>query len=197
MKNNIAFFDFDGTITTKDTMLALARFICGSSKFYLGMAVLSPSLIGMKFSLLSKKAAKEKFLKHFFGEIPIEEFNEQCRLFTEQRLPSLLKKEALDAIHMHQASNTPIVVVSASAENWVAPWCMQNNLGCIASRLELKNKRLTGKLAGENCNGIEKVNRIKEQFDLADFSDVYCYGDTSGDNQMLEIASHSFYRSYQ
>ena len=197
MKKNIAFFDFDGTITTHDTMLELARFTSGNLRYLLGMTKLSPWLVAMKISMVSKKTAKEKLLSYFFGGMSIQEFDENCRLFSMQRLPSLLKKEAMAAIEGHMAAQTPVVVVSASAENWVAPWCRQNKLQCIASRLELKNEKITGKLAGKNCNGIEKVSRIKEFFNLADFSNVYCYGDTSGDTEMLAIATYPFYRCYQ
>ncbi len=197
MKKNIAFFDFDGTITTKDTMLELARFTAGNFRYFAGMAAISPWLIAMKFSLVSKISAKEKLLTYFFAGMPVDEFDKKCQEFTTQMLPALIKKEAMAAIDAHRASDTAVVVVSASAENWVAPWCKQNNIQCIASRLELVDKKLTGKLYGENCNGIEKVSRIKELFNLADFNNVYCYGDTGGDTDMLAIATHPFYRCYQ
>jgi len=197
LAKSIAFFDFDGTITTHDSMLELARFSAGSLKYVTGMCLLSPWLVAMKLSLLSKKTAKEKLLRHFFGGMPIKKFEEHCLLFTMQRLPSIIKKEAMAAIQLHLSAQTPVVVVSASAENWVAPWCQQNNLQFIATRLELKNDQVTGKLSGENCNGNEKVSRIKEMFNLADFSNVYCYGDTSGDKMMLQMGTHPFYRCYQ
>ncbi len=197
MKKNIAFFDFDGTITTQDTMLELARFTSGGLKFFIGITQLSPWLVAMKLSLVRKKTAKEKLLAYFFGGMSIQEFDKKCIEFTTQRLPSLIKKEAMAAIESHRAAQTPVVVVSASAENWVAVWCKQNNIECIASRLELIDNRITGKLRGENCNGMEKVSRIKELFNLADFGNVYCYGDTGGDKEMLAIATHPFYRCYQ
>lgn len=197
LKKNIAFFDFDGTITTHDTMLELARFTAGDLRFFVGMAAIAPWLVAMKLSLVSKKSAKEKLLRYFFGGMPIAAFDKKCMEFTTQRLPALIKQEAMDAIDAHRATETPIVVVSASAENWVAPWCRENNIQCIASRLELVDEKVTGKLSGENCNGIEKVSRIKECFNLADYSYVYCYGDTSGDTNMLAIATHPFYRCYQ
>lgn len=197
MEKNIAFFDFDGTITSKDTMLELARYSSGNLRYLVGMMQLAPVLLAMKISLVSKTVAKERFLQHFFGEMDIRDFDEKCRLFSEQRLPALMKPEAMAVLEGHLAAQTPVVVVSASAENWVAPWCRQRNLGCIASRMELKNERLTGRLQGENCNGIEKVSRIKELFNLADFTNIYCYGDTEGDREMLAIATHPFYQCYQ
>jgi len=47
-----------------------------------------------------------------------------------------------------------------------------------------------------NCNGKEKVSRIKEAFNLADFETVYAYGDSSGDKEMLAIATHAHFRPF-
>lgn len=197
MDKTIAFFDFDGTITTQDTMLELARFSAGNTNYWLGMVKLSPGLVAMKFSLLSKEKAKERFLKYFFGGKTVGEFDELCRLFTAQRLPLLIKKEALSEINRHHSAHTPVVIVSASGENWVAPWCRQNNIQCIATRLEIRDDKITGLLDGKNCNGIEKVSRIKACFNLADFNNIYCYGDTNGDKPMLALATKPFYRVFK
>jgi phosphatidylglycerophosphatase C len=197
LQKKIAFFDFDGTITTKDTMLELAKHSHGFTGYWFGMFLLSPWLLAMKTGLLSKKKAKQKFLAYFFKNTDIKKFNADCVAFTATVIPRLVKKEALLAINRHREENTEIVVVSASAENWVAPWCIQNKLQYICTRLEIKEDKITGKLAGENCNGPEKVSRIKEQFDTADYTTIYCYGDSKGDQLMLQLATHPYYRLFR
>ncbi len=196
MQKSIAFFDFDGTITTKDTMLEFARYSKGTTGYRTGMLLISPWLIAMKLGMISKQAAKEKFLTYFFNNMKIEKFNDECLSFALNLLPRLIRQDALKAIKKYQEENTEVVVVSASAENWVAPWCIQNNLQYICTRLQVKDKKITGKLLGQNCNGPEKVNRIKEKFDTADYKNIYCYGDSRGDKPMLQLANHSFYRHF-
>jgi phosphatidylglycerophosphatase C len=196
LKKSIAFFDFDGTITKKDTMLELARFAKGNSGYLAGLCLISPWLVAMKFGLISKRAGKEKLLACFFGGTSIENFNLTCASFTEKIIPALIKKEALEEIKQHLREGTPVVIVSASAENWVAPWCEANKLLFICTKLQVTGKKITGKLNGENCNGKEKVNRIKELFNLENYSTVYCYGDTGGDKMMLDLASHPSYRKF-
>ena len=48
-----------------------------------------------------------------------------------------------------------------------------------------------------NCHGKEKVRRINEAFNLADYSSVYAYGDTPGDRYMLAIANYKFYKPFR
>jgi len=112
----------------------------------------------------------------------------------------------MKAIAKHQQENTVVVVVSASAENWLKPWCTKNNLTLLGTRLLEKNGTITGKILGNNCNGKEKVSRINgkekvsrinEIFNLTDFEKIYAYGDSSGDKEMLSIASNPHYRLFK
>ncbi len=197
MQKSIAFFDFDGTITTQDTMLELARFKSGWVPYFMGMFIISPWLVAMKLGVVSKQKAKEKMLTYFFGDTDLDTFNNYCIHFSKKKLPSIIKNQASVTIKTHLENDVPVVIVSASAENWVAPWCIENNLQFICTRLKIKDHKITGKLEGENCNGNEKVRRIKELFNLAEFDNIYCYGDTAGDKMMLGLATHAFYRSFK
>ncbi|MEP6712695.1 MAG: HAD-IB family hydrolase [Ferruginibacter sp.] len=197
MKKSIAFFDFDGTVTRKDTMLELARFSKGNLSYYIGLCILSPWLAGMKVGLINKVKAKEKLLAYFFGGTSLKSFTDLCISFSEKILPFLVREDAMATIEKFKKEKTSVVIVSASAENWVAPWCIKNNLPYISTRLMVSNNEITGKLCGENCNGIEKVIRIKKQFILGDYTDIYCYGDTEGDKMMLKLANHPYYRLFK
>ena len=197
MQKTIAFFDFDGTITTKDTMLELIKFSKGKPTYYLGMIKLSPYLIALKLKLISATQAKEKMLSYFFGGIDLITFNEQCKKFSETILPKLVRPMAIDKIKEHLNNNYEVVAVSASAENWISQWCIQNNINYLATRLEVINDKLTGKLSGPNCNGEEKVNRIKNKYSLPDYSTIICYGDTKGDKPMLQLATFAYYKPFR
>jgi len=66
-------------------------------------------------------------------------------------------------------------------KNWVAPWSDTLHVICLGSLLEVKDGHVTGKLVGKNCNGDEKVCRIKEVVHLTAYDTIYAYGDSSGD----------------
>lgn len=193
----IAFFDFDGTITRKDTLFEIIRFQKGAAVFYAGMALLSPLLVMFKLRLIANQKMKEIVLKFFFNNTPVEKFQQQCNAFCRERLPALLRPKALNAIAWHQAEGHKVYIVTASAENWVAPWSETLGVPCLGSRLQIKNGRVTGLLTGLNCNGNEKVCRIREAVHLTTFETIYAYGDSSGDREMLALAQHRGFRAFE
>ena len=88
------------------------------------------------------------------------------------------------------------MVVSASPENWIEQWSQNLHLELIASRLEVNEGKVTGKILGKNCHGNEKVSRIRELYDLSHYRIVAAYGDSSGDKPMLQLASKSYYKPF-
>ena len=48
----LALFDFDGTLYTKDSLIEFTKSAKGNVKFYQGMLMLSPFLIGLKIGIL-------------------------------------------------------------------------------------------------------------------------------------------------
>ena len=196
MKKGIAFFDFDGTITKKDTLLEFIKFTKGSFGFYLGFLLNLPYLIAYKLKIISNQSAKEKVLRFFFHGIAIEEFNRRCQEFAEQVVPKLVRTKALDEIERLKAMDVKVVVVSASPENWIEQWTKRLGLELIASRLEVSGGKVTGKILGKNCHGDEKVVRIKEVYDLTKYNIIAAYGDSGGDKPMLELADQAHYRPF-
>ncbi len=199
MDNNtscIAFFDFDGTITTKDSFLDFVKFARGPLRFYAGLLFLLPLLIGMKLKVVSAQRAKEKFLFHFFKRWSQSQFQQSAQEYSLNQMKEILIPKALEKIQWHQENKHEVVIVSASLESWLLPWCAKNNLQLIASRLAFQNEQLTAKLDGLNCNGVEKVNRIKNMYELSNYDLIYAYGNSSGDKEMLAVAHHSFYKYF-
>lgn len=195
--SELVLFDFDGTITTKDTLIEFVRYYRGHRRYIESMIMLSPILALYTFKIIPNWKAKQYFLsRHFRGE-NIDEFNKRCREFSTKVLPSLIRPKALDAIHAYHAQRATMAVVSASAENWVKPFCDQYGLLCLATKLEVKDKVITGKLSGKNCYGDEKVCRIKEEFDLSSFDRIIAYGDSSGDREMLQLAHQAHYKPWR
>ncbi|HEU4472166.1 MAG TPA: HAD family hydrolase [Flavisolibacter sp.] len=197
MKKRIAFFDFDGTITTKDTLLEFIKFSRGRSRFYLGFLLYSPYLVAYKLKLIPNQLAKEKVLRFFFSGMPVDTFRGLCEDFSVKALPALIRPKAVEEIRRLQRDGATVVIVSASPENWISYWASSLGLQLLGSRLEVKDGRLTGKILGSNCHGNEKVRRIEEKYDLSQYGEIYAYGDTSGDKPMLRLASSSFFKPFR
>lgn len=196
MKKRLAIFDFDGTITYKDTFLEFMKFYKGRMFFYSGFARLSPIMGMFMCKLIPNYKAKEAALSHFFKGEDIAEFNNKCQMFCDAIVPGLIIPKALEAIIAHQESGDRTVVISASAENWLAPWCKKYNLELIATKLEVKGGKITGKLLGQNCYGEEKECRLKSFLEITDYDEIFVYGDSPGDKNILKLATHPHYRYF-
>ncbi len=109
----------------------------------------------------------------------------------------LVRPAALSRVRWHQSQGHRIVLVSASLELLVEPWARTVGIhDVLATRLEVRDGRLTGRLHGRNCFGEEKVERLRALLgDLAGV-DLYAYGDGRGDRELLAAAQHPAYRMF-
>ena len=84
-----------------------------------------------------------------------------------------------------------VVVVSASLDVYLGPWCDRQGVDYICTTLEERDGRLTGSYFQGDCSR-RKVRRILQRYELARYSIVYAYGDSVEDREMLELA-HGVY----
>jgi len=197
VKKGIAFFDFDGTITTKDSLLEFIRFTRGNQRFLFGFLIHLHYIIAFKLKLVTNQKFKEKMLEYFYKGTPASEFESMCSGFAKNILPRFIRSGAIEEIKKLQESGSLVVTVSASPEEYLRIWAQGYGIQVIGSRLEVKNNSITGKIVGKNCHGPEKVRRILELHKMEDYEVVYAYGDTSGDLPMMELATNSFYRPFR
>jgi phosphatidylglycerophosphatase C len=209
VNRQIAFLDFDGTITTKDTLLEMIKFSKGSFRFYLGFLINSPWLLAWKAGVISNQRAKERMLTWFFGGMQLDAFQDTCNRFAATAIPNLIRPKALHEVRLLQEKGVEVVIVSASPSNWLQPWTDQLGTALLATRLETRNHppqpqpgvpvtiRLTGKILDRNCHGEEKVCRIRGSYDLSAYDNILAYGDSSGDKPMLALANHAFFKPFR
>jgi phosphatidylglycerophosphatase C len=197
LSQRIAFFDFDGTITTKDTLLEIIKYQRGTFRFYLGFLLNSPYLVAYKLKFISNQAAKERMLRYFFRKTPVEQFQQRCDAFAATIIPGLIRPKAIMEIEKLLTAGAEVVIVSASAGNWIRSWCNTMQVKLISTKLEVVNGAITGKINGRNCHGQEKVRRITASYDLSAYHEIYCYGDTEGDKPMLQLATFAFYKPFR
>lgn len=190
---HLALFDFDGTVTTRDSMLEFIRFAGGPARVIFGMGALWP--LGGLYLMngISSQKFTELLMRFFFRGVAQERVQELGEAFARSRLPRLVRPRALDRIRWHQENGHRVVVVSASFDVWLQPWCEENKLELLASRFEIRKGRVTGRFDGEECSGAEKVRRIRAFLNLQDYSRIYAYGDSPSDKPMLELAHESYF----
>lgn len=196
----IAVFDFDGTITRKDTLIEFIRFAKGSVALYWGMLLYLPWLILMKLHLYDNGKTKELVFGWFFHEMSLEQFNELGRAFYQTQADKLIYSEAKRKIEEHKSHGDIIVILSASIENWVQPFASALQAeGLLGTQAEVQNGVLTGRFATKNCYGAEKVNRLKTWLaaNVNEQPYIIAYGDSRGDKELLEFANEKHYKQFK
>ncbi|MGB0916930.1 MAG: HAD-IB family hydrolase [Flavobacteriales bacterium] len=196
-KNALALFDFDGTISNKDSFVKFMKFTHGKPVFVFKMAMGFLTFFGWKIGLVKSHYTKVKALRSFYKGWTEAQMDDARKRFTFEVIPKILFPKALERIAWHKEQGHRIIVVTASCGAWLKDWTSQMDLEIICTEMELKNGVYTGELSKPNCRGKEKVNRVKQHLSLDDYSEVYAYGNDHGDNQMLAIADHPHFREFE
>lgn len=193
MKRKIALFDFDGTLTSKDTFIEFGLFVVGKWNFYKALMINVTFLAGWKLGIIPNYKAKEKLFGSLFKGMTLEEFNGKCEAFS-RKIDTFLHPVGYDNMKKHLKEGIPVYIVSASIENWIKPWAKKHGVAdVIATVIEVDyDGKLTGCFSSKNCSGEEKVNRIRVEIKNIDGCDIWSYGDSKGDDEMLNISSRSF-----
>jgi phosphatidylglycerophosphatase C len=190
-------FDFDGTLTTRDSFTAFLAWRAGPLHYALGLLRLAPAL-GLYLLRRDRGRLKAATVREFLSGQSSERLAEQAQAFAQSRAARLLRPDALVAWTSWKTSGALMLIVTASPEILVEPFARSLGAdGLIGTLLKIDGKgRLTGALDGENCRGAEKVRRISAQFGT-DIALAAAYGDTSGDREMLQMATVRGYRVFK
>lgn len=192
----IAAFDFDGTITKRDTLPLFINFANNKQQLLLGSLKMAPSLLLFKLKLIPNYKAKARLFRIFFGGMKLEKFEELCEGFTPS-IEKVLNPVAIEKIKWHQKMNHQVIIISASVENWIRPWATKYGVDIIlATQLQVKDNNITGNFLTKNCHGAEKVCRLLQHYPDKENYTLYAYGDSNGDKELLALADHPYYRSF-
>lgn len=188
-KRNIAAFDFDGTLTTRDSFLAFIKWACGTVSYYTGFLRYSPQLVLMRLHLYPNWKAKERIFAHFFKGWQYSWFKALGEEFASE-LDTMRNEPTIQRLREHIERGDTVYVISASMPEWVTPWC--NTLGVkhvLATEVEVdEDGRLTGRFKTPNCFGQEKVNRLLQVEPNREEYFLTAYGDSRGDKELLAFA---------
>ena len=194
---NLVLFDFDGTITRDDSLLEFVAYVVGFKKFFRGILVLSPILAAYKLGLASNNFTRRKLLGYFFSGMSADKFDKICKKYSTTHIEDILKQSAMDKIASYKAAGDKIVIVTASLEDWLRPWCDAQGLELLGTKIRRKGSIITGEIEGQNCYGAQKVARVRAAYDVQAFDRIIAYGDSRGDREMLEFADEAHYKAFE
>ncbi len=190
-------FDFDGTLTKRDTLVEFIRFAKGDKAFVLCMLRFLPILLAMKAGLYPNWKAKQKVFSYCFKGMTVDAFNALCRRFAGEKA-HLMRPKGKQKIREVLAEGGKVIVVSASINNWVEPFFSEfGDVFVVGTMVEEREGVLTGRFLTKNCYGREKVNRLLQLYPERRQYHLTAFGDSRGDMELLDFADEGYYKPFR
>ena len=186
----LAVFDFDGTLTRRDTFRMFLVTCAGGRGAIARAFARSPlmTLRGLRGGA-ARNRAKERMLVRVLGGRTGEEVDAVAATLARRILDAELRPDTVARLRWHKQEGHEVVVVSASFDRYVR--AVSEALGVdvvFATGWELDGRgRLTGRMDGPNVRGPQKAALLRDYLAGADRL-VYAYGDSAGDRELLAMA---------
>lgn len=191
----IALFDFDGTITTHETMPAFVRGSVGRRRLVVGYVALLPLLIGYRLGLVSGSLMRAAIVKVAYTGVRRSVLERHGRVFARRHLDRTVRPQALARIAWHKAQGHRVAIVSGGLDVYLRHWAQRHGVELLCSSLEHNQGVLTGRYAGRQCVRAHKAEAARMAFGLLPGRRIFAYGDTAEDRELLAMATDPFYRT--
>jgi HAD superfamily hydrolase (TIGR01490 family) len=153
----------------------------------------APLLAGVAVGVVDRDAEKERLVGRLLAGRPAGPVRDAGIRYAEQLFRGgSLRTEMVEQLAWHRREGHEIVIVSASLDVYLdplAPMLGVDHVLCTRLGVDIDD-RLTGVLEGGNVRGPEKVRRLRAWLG-ADDAEVWAYGDSAGDRELLAFADHA------
>ena len=192
-RRQIAAFDFDGTISRRDSLGPFLQLVCGRGAFYRAMATRAPVLAGVTVGIGDRDAEKERLVGRLLAGRAAADVREAGDRYAH-RLHSgdALRPEMLERVAWHREHGHEVVIVSASLDVYLHPLAPRLGIDhVLCTELGVgPDGRLDGTLVGGNVRGPEKLQRLQTWLGPDADIELWAYGDSAGDRELLAAADH-------
>jgi phosphatidylglycerophosphatase C len=194
----IAAFDFDGTLSYRDTLIPYLAYCRGWHRLIWAALIHLPALFGYLTGSVSRKEIKEIFLSQLLKGLPIAQLKEYGATFAQTHIHSNLRPKGIERLRWHQSKGHRCILVSANLNVNLESWAKEMGFEQLISSEVASDAagNATGRLVGENCWGPEKRARLEKLLGPKSGYLLYAYGDSRGDQEMLELADFPFLNKF-
>jgi phosphatidylglycerophosphatase C len=189
-------YDFDGTITNKDTQFDFLKFSTTKGRYYSGLLIFSPLFVLARLGIIEKDNVKQRFLSFFLKGKSKVELSTLSTAYLQRVLDKgVFRRSALNSIHRNKERGA-IYIVSASLDIWLIGISEYLGVGLICTKANFENDIFDGNFSTPNCNRDEKPKRVSKELPLKTYGQISYFGDSKGDLAMKSIVSNFHYRIF-
>ena len=191
---NLALFDFDGTLTETDSFTPFLFYATPKKRLAVGRILLAPVVAAYKLGIIPANLMRPMVAYFCFRGMHRATLDKLGEKYAKKQLPSLLRPKAMAQLRWHQSRGDHVIIVSASLDTYLRPWCKSMKVDLICSTLATRNQTYTGKYQQGDCSHSQKSKRLLSAIKLKDYRDIYAYGDTPEDKALLNLATIPVYQ---
>ena len=195
----LAVFDFDGTLTTADSLGAFLHLHLGTLGWGWTLLRQSPLLMAYVLRLVPNHRAKAALLQQALQGASQTLLDQSAERLVQSWLPRHLNAWALGELQAHQQAGHTCVLLSASPDVFLRSVAQALNIPhLICTSLMMQDGRCTGHMSTPNCHGEEKWRRLQDWFaqqgQPREAWTLHAYGDTRSDLSVLRQADQAWLR---
>ncbi|MBI5087491.1 MAG: HAD-IB family hydrolase [Actinobacteria bacterium] len=192
----VAAFDFDGTLSTHDCVRPFLERL-GGRRALAAAAARRPGATALATVRRDRDAAKEVFVGGVYRGRRVETVAAAGCAFANEIAERLLRDDTVQRLRWHQRMQHRTVVVSASLASYLVPLAARLGIDDVLCTDVATDHRTGGavyldRLLGPNCRAGEKAVRLRRwlQGEGIDDAEIWAYGDSRGDRELLAMAQH-------
>jgi phosphatidylglycerophosphatase C len=185
----VAAFDFDGTLTRRDSLLPFLMKVSSPALTVSALALSwarPPDAPGVD----RRDRIKSRVLHRLLAGRNAAAFEAAGHHYAS-RLEERLRPSMVETLRSHEARGHETILVSASLAVYLRPLGQLLGIDAVhAVEMETIDGHLTGAMLGPNCRGPEKVARLRAWEAGRPASPLWAYGDSRGDRELLALSDH-------
>lgn len=192
----LSVFDFDGTLTRRDSFVPFLRFAFGRRVFAQRMIRLAIPTLKCISRHVTRDELKEVLIHTFLRGVEQHWVEQKAAEYCERYWTRLMRPSGLIAVAAQVNAGATVTICSASPAIVLKPFADKLGIDLIGTNLEAKDGILTGRINGHNCRCGQKVHRLEEKYGPLSAWHLRAWGDTRGDYEMLSAAQEPYWRHF-
>ncbi len=188
---NLALFDFDGTLCKKDSFTGFIFYALSKRHIMKQGIKILPWIQAYYLNIYPPNAMRVKLFKAMFKDANANDILEIAEEYS-YRLVGQLDPALYQRLLDHQNQGDDVVLVSASVDIYLEVICQILNIDLICTKTEIIDGIFTGHYSTADCSSEQKKQRILEKYHLDHYENIYAYGNSDEDLDMLSLADFKY-----